>query len=116
MIQSERGVAFSYASCSMLSLSLTLMTPAERVPLSSRLKALGSSCPNGQVLLQLCEGQLAPMQVKLQVEVAETAVLEAKLVLKEMGGKSPPPVGGAPACWPTESASTAVRNTNTRQC
>ncbi len=55
-----------------------------------------------QVSLQL--GQLAePVQELgrnwLQVEVASTAVLEAKLVAKVMGGKSPGEVR-VPSCWP----------------
>ena len=74
-------------------LKLTLCTPAEGMPASNKLKALGTSCPKGHVSLQLA-AQLAGSGQELgrnwlQVDVALTDVLEAKLEAKEMGGKSP---------------------------
>ena len=60
--------------------------------MSSRSVGLGSSWPNGHVSLQLVGEQATPVQA-VQVEVASTAVMDAKLVVNVIGGES------APSCW-----------------
>lgn len=61
--------------------------------MSSRSIGLGSSCPKGHVSLQLVARQATPPEQAVQVEVASTAVMDAKLVVKVIGGES------APSCW-----------------
>jgi hypothetical protein len=59
---------------------------------SSKLKGWGNSWPKGHVALQLLARQLAALaSVQLrQVEVELTGVMDAKLVVNVIGGKSGP--------------------------
>lgn len=62
--------------------------------MSSNLDGVGSSSPKGHVALQLVARQLLLAEQEgvcvVHVELAVTAVMEAKLVVKVMGGNSAP--------------------------
>lgn len=80
---------------------LTCSTPAKSSPASSRSNLLGSSSPNGQVVLQV---QPAAVQESTwpHVEVAVADVMDAKeLVVRTRGGKSPEggDEEGPPSLW-----------------